>query len=107
VGDRGELGEGSVVPFLGRWTMKTTIHSAGLAIFGCVIGAFAQSVAAPPNLPAVPVPAKRTPAAQTLGQTQAKEPPQQYDFGRQLRVLQDTTGMDAQKAVPAASVPAA
>jgi type IV secretion system protein VirB9 len=81
--------------------MKTTIHSAGLAIFGCVIGAFAQPPAVPPNVPAPSVPAKRAPAAQTSGQTQAKEPLQQYDFGGQLKILQDPTGMDASKPVPA------
>jgi type IV secretion system protein VirB9 len=90
-----------------KTTMKTTVHSAGLAIFGCVIGAFAQPPAAPPNLPAAPIPAKRVPAAQTSGKTQAKEPLQQYDFGGQLRVLQDPTGMDAQKPVSTAPVPAA
>jgi type IV secretion system protein VirB9 len=82
--------------------MKTTIHSAGLAIFGCVIGAFAQSPGAPPNLPVVPGPAKRVPSAPPSGQTQAKEPLQQYDFGGQLRILQGPTGAVAQNHAPAA-----
>jgi type IV secretion system protein VirB9 len=86
--------------------MKTTINSAGLAIIGCVIGAFAQFPATPPNLPATPVPVKRTPAGQTPAPTQAKEPAllQRYDFGGQLQVLQDPTGLDARK--PANPVPA-
>jgi type IV secretion system protein VirB9 len=84
--------------------MKKTIHSACLAILGCVIGAFAQSPATPPNLPAR-IPAKRAPATQTSGQTQAEEPLQQFDFGGQLRILQDPTGMNVQKPAPAARVP--
>jgi type IV secretion system protein VirB9 len=85
--------------------MKKAICSACLAILGYVIGAFAQSPATPPNLPS-PIRAKRAPAAESSGPTQAKEPLQQYDFDGQLRILQDPTGMDAQKPAPSAPAPA-
>jgi type IV secretion system protein VirB9 len=92
--------------------MKTIIHSGGLAVFGCLVGAFAQYPAAPPNPPATPVPAKRVPAGQPPTPNQTKEPAllQKYDFGGQLQVLQDPTGLDARKPgnpVPASPVPPA
>jgi type IV secretion system protein VirB9 len=87
--------------------MKTRIHFLALAISACLVSAFAQSPAAPPNLPAGPVPAKRVRGMQTLTQKQSKEPDllQKYDFGGQLQVLQDPTGMDPRKRRdPAAAV---
>ena len=66
---------------------------------------FGQSPATPPNSPAPPVKVKHAPASQPPAQTPSQVPPllQEYDFGGQLRVLQDPTAMDPQKSVGSAS----
>src|SRR5437763_6562788 len=62
--------------------------------------AFAQSPAVPSGSPAAPVQVKRVPAAQTTPAPNQNPPlVQKYDFGGQLRVLQDPTAMDPQKFV--------
>lgn len=73
--------------------MNTKICFASLvAAIAC---AFGQSPVTPPNLPDTPVQVKRVPA----GQAQNQAPPllQNYDFGSQLRVLQDSTAIDRTK----------
>ena len=77
--------------------MRKVIHLIALAVAGSVQVSFAQSPATPPNLPNAPVQAKRIPAQPSLPQ-----PPliQKYDFGEQLRVLEDPTAMSAQNVLP-------
>jgi P-type conjugative transfer protein TrbG len=92
--------------------MKQQIRSAGLAITASVSLLFGQSPAAPPNLTAPPAQAKHVAGSQAPPLAQNQVPPllQKYDFGGQLRVLQDPTAMDPQKAVgpiPPTGVPGA
>jgi P-type conjugative transfer protein TrbG len=62
--------------------------------------AFAQSPAVPSGSPATPVQVKRVPAGQTTpAPNQTPSLVQKYDFGGQLRILQDPTAMDPQKFV--------
>src|SRR5207302_309256 len=75
-------------------------------IFGAVLTtllasiAFAQSPAVSAGSPATPVQVKRVPAAQTTpAPNQTPSVVQKYDFGGQLRILQDPTAMDPQKFV--------
>jgi hypothetical protein len=77
--------------------MKMKISFVGLVAF--VASAFGQSPAPPPDLPVAPVQTKRVPAGQNQPQSQNQVPPllQKYDFGGQLRVLQDPTAMDRLK----------
>jgi type IV secretion system protein VirB9 len=65
---------------------------------GCVLAVLAQPPAAPLNL-STPVPVKRVPPTQTPPQKRSKEPAllEKYDFGGQLRVLQDPTGTNPQE----------
>jgi type IV secretion system protein VirB9 len=89
--------------------MKVIICSAGLML-ASPFGGLAQTPAVPPNLPTAPVPARRVPAPQTSAQQGTKEPAlvQKYDFGSQLRVLQDPTAMDGRKSGdPLPGVPSA
>ena len=78
--------------------MKKQIISVALIVAVSGSSVFGQSPASPPN-PAKqpPVQVKRVPATQ--------QPPavQNYDFGGQLRTLQDPTAMDTQR--PAVSAP--
>jgi type IV secretion system protein VirB9 len=89
--------------------MKAIICSAGLML-GSPFGGLAQTTAVPPNVPTAPVPARRVPAPQKSPQKETKEPSpvQKYDFGSQLRVLQDPTAMDGRKSGdPLPGVPSA
>src|SRR6266702_4214899 len=62
--------------------------------------ASAQSPAVPSGSPATPVQVKRVPAGQTTPAPNQTPPLiQKYDFGGQLRILQDPTAMDPQKFV--------
>jgi type IV secretion system protein TrbG len=62
--------------------------------------AFAQSPAVPSGSPATPVQVKRVPAGQTTPAPNQTPPlVQKYDFGGQLRILQDPTAMAPQKFV--------
>ncbi|MBV8771780.1 MAG: P-type conjugative transfer protein TrbG [Acidobacteriaceae bacterium] len=72
--------------------MKKRIHFTTVA--ACITTAFAQSPATPHNLPAAPIQVNRVPA-------QSPQPTlsQKYDFGGQLRVLEDPMAMDSQKSV--------
>ncbi len=66
--------------------MKKRFHSTVLAITACIsMEAFAQTPAPTPNFPSAPIQVKRVP------------PPilQKYDFGNQLRLLEDPTIMDS------------
>lgn len=67
---------------------------AGLALTVCVSLLFAQAPATALESP--PVQVKRVPAAQAPSQKRDQVDPlvQKYDFGGQLRLLQDPTGMD-------------
>jgi type IV secretion system protein TrbG len=79
--------------------MKTRIHISWLMIAASTSMGFAQSPAPAPKLSDAPIQVRRTPAAQSSPQM----PPllQKYDFGGQLRLLEDPTAMDQQKvAVP-------
>lgn len=67
-----------------------------LAIFGSISAALAQSPSTPPNLPDTPIQIKRVPAVPSLPQPSLL---QKYDFGGQLRLLEDPTAMDPQKPV--------
>jgi P-type conjugative transfer protein TrbG len=84
--------------------MRKQICSVAVTVTVFVSSLVGQSPATPPSGPAAPVQAKRVP-----GQTPPKasnQPSavlQSYDFGDQLRVLQDPTAMDSQKS---ASMPA-
>ena len=84
--------------------MRKQICSVAVTVTVFVSSLFGQSPASPPPAPTAPVQVKRVP-----GQTPPKasnQPPavlQSYDFGDQLRVLQDPTAMDSQKS---ASMPA-
>lgn len=71
--------------------------SAALALTTCVSLLFAQSPKSPAN--SSPVQVKRVPGGQTPSQKQTQTDPviQNYDFGGQLRVLQDPTAMDPSK----------
>ncbi len=89
--------------------MRRRIRSGVLAITAVASLLFGQSPATPPSAPAVQI--KRVPASQPSPQTQSQLPPllQKYDFGGQLRVLQDPTAMDPPKLVgptPIAGTPA-
>jgi type IV secretion system protein TrbG len=75
--------------------MKKRIHSTGLVIMAFVSMGFAQSPATLPGLPDTPVQVKRTPATPPVPQPPALL--QNYDFGGQLRFLQDPEAMDSQK----------
>ena len=77
--------------------MYRRICSGALALTVCVSLLFAQSPATAPVSP--PVQVKRTPAAQTPTPKRDQVDPliQKYDFGGQLRVLQDPTAMDPAK----------
>jgi hypothetical protein len=70
--------------------------------------AFAQSPAVPSGSSATPVQVKRVPAGQTTpAPNQTPSLVQKYDFGGQLRILQDPTAMDPQNFVgPVPSAPA-
>jgi len=80
--------------------MRRRIRSGVLAITAAASLLFGQSPTLLPNAPTSPVQVKRVPARQPP-QTQNQLPPliQQYDFGGQLRVLQDPTAMDPPKLV--------
>lgn len=84
--------------------MRKQICSVVVTVTVFASSLFGQSPASPPLAPTAPVQVKRVP-----GQPAAKasnQPPaalQSYDFGDQLRVLQDPTAMDSQKS---ASMPA-
>src|ERR1700741_1237920 len=80
-------------------------------IFGPVLIALLASIAfaqSPAGSPATPVQVKRVPAAQTTpAPNQTPSLVEKYDFGGQLRILQDPTAMDPQKFVgPVPSPPA-
>ena len=79
--------------------MKRKIHFAILALGASLTGAFPQSPTASPNAATAPVQVKRVPAVQSSPPIQNPVPPilQNYDFGGQLRLLQDPTKMDPQK----------
>jgi P-type conjugative transfer protein TrbG len=80
--------------------MKGIICSVAFMVSACCLNGFAQTAAAPPNMPTPPVTAKRVPAAQPSAQKQTKDAPpllQKYDFGGQLQILQDPTKMDDRK----------
>src|ERR1700760_4006826 len=69
-----------------------------IAVSGAI--AFGQSPAAPSGTAAAPVQVKRVPAGQTTpAPNQTPSLVQKYDFGGQLRILQDPTAMDPQKFV--------
>src|SRR5690242_13939244 len=74
--------------------MKKQIHFIGLAIVAPMSMTFAQTPATPPRLPGAPVQAQRIPAAPSLPQSLLL---QKYDFGDQLRVLENPTAMASQK----------
>lgn len=74
--------------------MKKRIHLIGLAIVAPMSMAFAQIPATSPSLPTAPVQVKRIPAAPSLSEPSLL---QKYDFGDQLRVLEDPTAMDPQR----------
>ena len=77
--------------------MYRRICSWALALTVCVSLLFAQSPAPPPISP--PVQVKRLPAAQTPTPKRGRVDPvvQNYDFGAQLRQLQDPTLLDPAK----------
>lgn len=79
--------------------MKSRIHFATLALTVSLTGAFPQSPTASPNAANAPVQVKRVPAVQSSPPAQNSVPPilPNYDFGSQLRLLQDPTKMDIQK----------
>ncbi len=81
--------------------MKKRIYWTGLAIVAPMSLTFAQAPATPPGLPSAPIQLKRVPAVPSL------PPPsllQKYDFGDQLRILEDPTAMDPQgPSAPSAS----
>ena len=69
-----------------------------IALSGSI--AFAQSPAAPSGTAAAPVQVKRIPAGQAAPvPNQTPSVVQKYDFGGQLRILQDPTAMDPQNFV--------
>jgi type IV secretion system protein VirB9 len=81
--------------------MKIRIRFAAVSIALAISMAFAQAPAAPPPSAATPVQAKRVPAAPNPSPpNQVPSVVQKYDFGGQLRVLQDPTAMDPQRTVP-------
>jgi type IV secretion system protein VirB9 len=82
--------------------MYKQICSGALAATVFVTLALAQSPKSPPNSATTPVQAKRVPAAPAPA---PKTDPviQNYDFGGQLRVLQDPTAMDPPKSVSPAA----
>lgn len=84
--------------------MKIRSHFIWLAIAASTAMGFGQSPAAPPKLHGSAVPVKRLPAAQSIPQM----PPllQKYDFGGQLRLLEDPMAMD-QRDFPNPAVPSA
>ena len=71
--------------------MYQLICSRGLALAVCGSLVFAQSPNAQPTSSSSPVQVKRVPVAQTPSQKQDQADPliQKYDFGGQLRALQD------------------
>jgi type IV secretion system protein TrbG len=77
--------------------MFRRIYSGALALTVCVSLLFAQSPATAPGSP--PVQVKRAPAAKTTTPKRDQVDPllQKYDFGGQLRMLQDPTAMDPSK----------
>ena len=77
--------------------MYIRIYSGALALIGCVSLLVAQSPKSAPNSAAPPVQAKRVPASQPPAQKQMDPVIQNYDFGGQVRVLQDPSAMDAPK----------
>ncbi len=79
--------------------MSRRICSGALALANCVSLLFAQSPATPQASP--PVQVKRVPATQTPASKRDQADPvlQKYDFGGQLRVLQDPTAMDPAKSL--------
>jgi len=83
--------------------MYRRICSGAMALAVCVLLVFAQSPATPPASP--PVQVKGVPAAQTSSPKGGPADPmlQKYDFGSQLRLLQDPTALDPAKSLgPAA-----
>ena len=81
--------------------MMIQIRFAAVSIALSISMAFAQAPAAPPPSAATPVQAKRVPAASNQSPpNQVPSVVQKYDFGGQLRVLQDPTAMDLQTTVP-------
>ncbi len=81
--------------------MKIRTHFIWLVLAVSTSMGFGQSPSPPPKLPSAPVQVKRVPAAQSSPQM----PPllQKYDFGGQLRLLEDPTAMDPKEfANPAA-----
>jgi type IV secretion system protein VirB9 len=83
----------------GEGIMKQLVCSAGLAIVASMSLLFGQSPAPSSSLPSPPEQVKRVPADQP--ETEKQLPPllKRYDFGGQLRVLQDPPAMDPQKFV--------
>ncbi len=82
--------------------MYIRICSGALAMMLWVSLLVAQSPQSPPNSAVPPVQTKRVPPSQAPAQKQPDPVMQNYDFGAQLRVLQDPTAMDGPKvlAVP-------
>lgn len=78
--------------------MKTKIGFLILAVI-FITCTFAQSPAAPPNLAAPAVQAKHVPAGQSPppSQNQVLPPLQKYDFGQQVKILQEPTAIDRPK----------
>lgn len=85
--------------------MKIRTHFIWLIVAASTSMGFGQSLAASPKLPGAPVQVKRVPTAQSSPQM----PPllQKYDFGGQLRLLEDPTALApkefANPAVPSAA----
>ena len=77
--------------------MYIRIYSGALALIGCVSLLVAQSPKSAPNSAAPPVQPKRVPASQPPAPKQTGPVIQNYDFGGQVRVLQDPSAMDAPK----------
>src|SRR5215469_2524549 len=77
--------------------MYIRIYFGALALIGCVSLLVAQSPKSPPNSAAPPVQPKRVPASQPPAPKQTGPVIQNYDFGGQVRVLQDPSAMDAPK----------
>jgi P-type conjugative transfer protein TrbG len=73
--------------------MKKRFHSTVLGIAACIsMEAFAQTPAPTPNLPRSPIQVKRVAAGQSPVQPSLL---QKYDFGSQLRLLEDPTIMES------------
>lgn len=85
--------------------MKIRTHFIWLVIAASTSMGFGQSPAVSPKLPGALVQVKRVPAAQSSPQMPSLL--QKYDFGGQLRLLEDPTAMDPKELANASAIPSA